>query len=430
MKKLIHKAYLFFGNIQTFLLTLIAATIPLKINLGNAAIIINFVYALFLIAQKRVSIKNFKSFYFYIPVLLFLIAIASALSSKDIEEGIFQLEKLTFFVLIPTILCTFKEKNIDFEKISFGFLLSVSVSTSILLANNLIKFINGTPSDQLFFFDFTNPYDQHPIYFSIYILMSILFIAYYFSYQKMKFLSFKLAACMVIILTTGLIFCASKIIIACFVLFLIVYLFYSYKKHRKKFLIPLALLIGVISMTMLVPNLNERFSTGLNLRSNDFLPTTELVNTKKFTYQEKKNISDLELRIIFIKIGLYHTIEDGKLLFGYGLGDVQNYMDYYYMSYNLAPNWYEGFNLHNQYLQYLATYGTLALLLLIVYLLSSLRASIRTRNIMHLFFVIMIMIVFTFEVYLARNKGIVLLLFFNSLFLIQKTNCANSNFRH
>jgi O-antigen ligase len=136
------------------------------------------------------------------------------------------------------------------------------------------------------------------------------------------------------------------------------------------------------------------------------------------------------LRVIFAKIGIYHVLKDRKFLFGYGLGDVQHHLDYYYMSYNLAPNWYEGFNLHNQYIQYLVTYGVLTLLIFVYYLIQSLIISIKGDNVLHLFFMIMIMFLFIFEVYLARNKGIVLLFFFNTLFLTQKFKFESSHTRY
>mgnify|MGYP003642268266 FL=1 len=168
---------------------------------------------------------------------------------------------------------------------------------------------------------------------------------------------------------------------------------------RKTLLLTFGILLLGITSVIFVPHIEERFSSGLVYNSKDFTPTVDLLKAKKFTYEEKSNISDLELRLIFFKIGLFHTIQDGKVLFGYGLGDVQHYLDYYYMSYNLAPNWYEGFNLHNQYLQFLVTYGVFAFLLFVFYLLYSLDISIRTNNIIHLFFMIMILFVFIFEVF-------------------------------
>lgn len=431
MKLIIDNKLLYFKNIETLLVALMASTIPFKLNLGNVTIIVSVLYALFLLIKGKVPLRNFRAFYFLIPITLFLIAVVSALMSKDITEGILQLDKLLLMVLIPFVLSVFKGRNINVLKVFYTFSIGVTVATTILLAINLFKIIKGAPTRQLFFFDFTMLYDQHPVYFSITIVLSIFFLIHYFLVKGSKLLQLRLVYFFLAIHLLGLIFCASKAVIFCFFVLLLLYVLINKKKvSRKTLLLTFGILLLGITSVIFVPHIEERFSSGLVYNSKDFTPTVDLLKAKKFTYEEKSNISDLELRLIFFKIGLFHTIQDGKVLFGYGLGDVQHYLDYYYMSYNLAPNWYEGFNLHNQYLQFLVTYGVFAFLLFVFYLLYSLDISIRTNNIIHLFFMIMILFVFIFEVYLARNKGIVLLFFFNTLFLTQKFRFEDSHIRN
>lgn len=430
MRLIVDKKLYFFGNLETLLMALMASLMPFKLNLGNAAIILGVLYALILLVKKKVPIINFKVFYFIVPVILFFISVVSALTSKDIIEGVHQLEKLLLMVLIPFIFCAFKKRDINVFKVLYTFSLGVTLATVILLVINCIKVFKGMPTEELFFFNFTKLYDQHPVYFSTNIALSIFFLIQHFIVKKSKVIPMKWVYLILLIHVLGLVFCASKAVIFCFLVLLFFYIITNREISRRLMLVTLSLLfMGTISV-FCVPQLKGRFVEGLTYSSNEFTPTKNLLEAKKFTYEEKTNISDLELRFIFLKIGLYHTVEDEKVLFGYGLGDVQNYLDYYYMTYNLAPNWYEGFNLHNQYLQYLVTYGIFVLLLFVFYLLYSLVISIKTKNIMHIFFMLMILFVFTFEVYLVRNKGIVLLFFFNTFFSTQKFRFEDSNFRH
>jgi O-antigen ligase len=110
---------------------------------------------------------------------------------------------------------------------------------------------------------------------------------------------------------------------------------------------------------------------------------------------------------------------DNRLLLGYGIADSQAILDYYYMFYGLAPGWYQGYNLHNQYLQYLFTFGILGLLLLMFYLAYSFRWAFLTKNKLQLYFLIMVSWVFVFECLLSRNKGLVIVFIMNGIFMLK-----------
>ena len=194
MKLIIDNKLLYFKNIETLLVALMASTIPFKLNLGNVTIIVSVLYALFLLIKGKVPLRNFRAFYFLIPITLFLIAVVSALMSKDITEG-------------------------------------------ILLAINLFKIIKGAPTRQLFFFDFTMLYDQHPVYFSITIVLSIFFLIHYFLVKGSKLLQLKLVYFFLAIHLLGLIFCASKAVIFCFFVLLLLYVLIKCRGKRYSLLL-------------------------------------------------------------------------------------------------------------------------------------------------------------------------------------------------
>lgn len=254
-------------------------------------------------------------------------------------------------------------------KIMKTFSVSVIVATLVLIINNIIKIYLNKPIDDLFFHKFTSFYGQHPVYFSLYIVLSIFYLTDVLFKRDITYKTKKTNIILgLLILIVGLIFSESKAVIAIFIPLYTIQLVFSLKSFKKRlttlFLIIISCLIFFNS-----PHIKERFLSGLKVDQKDkFTPTNNFKNVKIFNYNEKKEISDLELRYIFFKIGLYHTIYDNKWAFGYGIGDAQDNLDYYYMKYGLAPNWFEGYNLHNQYLDFFVSYGVFVLFFFIIYL--------------------------------------------------------------
>jgi len=224
---------------------------------------------------------------------------------------------------------------------------------------------------------------------------------------------------------------ASKAILFIDILALAFLSVFKTRGVRRKLAYSLCLICSFIILAN-ISFIRSRFSEGLVVNDNivSFKPTNSFPDKKQFTYDEKKHISDLDLRLIFLKVGIYHLYKDHQLWFGYGHGDAQGILDYYLYSYNLAPNWYEGFNVHNQYLHLLLYYGVIGLFTFLSYMIYSVVLAIRRRDMIHLIFLAILGFVFCFEVPLLRIKGIVFFFFFNTLFLLNKPHVENSNFRH
>lgn len=413
---LIRNYFLDTDRVKTLLLFLIVATIPLKINLGNVAIIIAVLYNLLFFS--KINLKKLKSFTVFFPVLFFIISVISGLASKDYYKGIAQLDRQLLLILVTLILININLSKKIVDKILKVFFYSSVVCTILLLINLLIKVFSGESLDQFIFHNFTSLYDQHPVYFSLYLSLSLFYAIDKLTrrhYKKRYILIYSIP-----ILILGLVFCASKAVIFIDILMLFFYLFANTKNIKRKILY-IGVLASIIICIFNVSFLKERFVVGLafNDKIASFEPTNNFKRKKIFSYEDKSGISDLELRWLFLKIGLYHIIEDDKLYFGYGQGDNQNYLDYYLFTYNLGPNWFEGFNVHNQYLYLIMNYGIFVFLCFMAYLYLSFRTAIGNNDFIHLFFLLSICFVFIFEVSLIRNKGIIYFYFFNTLFLLK-----------
>lgn len=411
------------GNIKTNLLCLIAIFLPFQISLGNIALIIAFLYNIFFF--KRLNFGKATSLVFVFPYCIFLIALISTLLSKDIISGIAKMDRHFMLIMLCVI---FMNHNIDkkvADKVLTVFYYVMVWATAFLLINFLVRWVGGAAVNDIIFHGFTNVYEQHPVYYSLYLSVALFYGLRHRRTSARKDFSGHLQ---LFILACGLALSASKgILLVVFISFLVWVGYRISKGHKgRSFILVLSTLLILVGTG---PFLKERFINGLKFSSEiaEFKPTNDFMKKKVFSYEEKKAISDIELRYLLGSIGVYHLIKDGKFWFGYGQGDAQDYLDYHFYSYSLGPNWYENFNVHNQYLHILIYYGIFAMIFFLAYLIYSLRAAIFNRDLIHLLFLITICIVFAFEVPLVRNKGIVFFYFFNTLFLLKNDSFENRN---
>lgn len=413
-------------NPDFFILSLIVFAIPFKLNYFNFFLIVGTIYSLHILIIKKVKIE-LRYFYTLFPIIFFFITVLSAISSKNISHGMLAVNRDLLLLLIPFTLVVLTRRGINLNRLLFVYVISNVVATTVLLIINLIKYIDGLEVDQFFFHEFTRLYDHHPVYYSLYLAMSSFALNNLFFKKK---INFKYSLFVYLFLTLihlgGIFFCASKIIMVLFSILYSAQIFINIEKKKSKTIV---VFCSIIFLTLMfkVNYISERFTEGLKINTIQFQPTRDIRLAKKFSYEERKNISDLDHRLIIAKIGLFHFIKDKKMIKGYGIGDVQSYLDYYYMSYGLAPNWFEGHNLHNQYLEILITYGILVFSLFIVYLFISSYKLVKSQNILSIYFIIIILIGFFFESYLMRNKGIVFFYFFNTIFLIDLQQLNKEN---
>lgn len=405
----------------------IAFTLPLDIKFGNIAIIIAFVSSLFFFRKRHLFV--FRSYAVLYPFIFFLVVIASSLYSKDITAGFSRLDRHLLPLLLTVIMIVLNKAPLNRVLNYFSFI--ITCTTLFLSLKVIYGLIYGTKLNQLVFHEYTASFGQHPVYYALMLLIALLFL---FSKIVNKSYSYKvnwLRLAQIIILILGLIFCASKAVIFIFIFLLLLGLA-IYVKGKKSLLLALTFLGIFILCIFKFEYLKNRFleGTSVNYKILEFKPSNDFTLKKQFSFEEKQEITDLELRILMGKITLYHMCLDGAMGFGYGSGDAQDYLDYYLFSYNLGPNWYQGYNVHNQYLHLLLNYGIVVLSLFLVYLFMLFRYAFKAKDYLHMAILIAFCFVFLFEVSLIRNKGIVLFYFFNLLFLTNNTQFENSYFRN
>ena len=404
-------------SIDLVLLLGIVITIPFHIAICNLFCIVSFFYGVYVYLFKEKKSKA-KHWVFIIPLLFFIYIAVSGLLSNNLQKGLTEINKALLIGMLPFILLMLYNKVNYLSKILVAFLLSTTLSTLLLLLVALTKYLSGSSLNQLIFHEFTRLYDQHPVYFSLNIALSTFILNQRFfklpQKNRKETLFFIVSTC---ILLLGILFCASKILIVLFLILYGVQVFLTpMNNYVKAFLLGIFFLCN--GLFIINTDLKLRFQEVLDVSYLEFTPTIDITKAKVFSYDQKESISDLELRYIILKIALFHQVKDGKLLWGYGAGDAQGYLDYYYMTYGLAPNWYEGHNLHNQYAQVFFSYGIILFVFFLVYLVLTANTLLKSNNLVAIFFLIMVLTAFLFESYLVRNKGIIFFFFFSSLFIV------------
>lgn len=405
------KAFLKNPTFHLFLLAGIALTLSVYRPVLNAFIITSFLVSIYIYFLESKRIKLILNPVLAIPLLLYIYLLVNGLFGYNMSKLLTQLDKNLLFLIIPfSVLVLFKGEY--FYRILKFYTFSLCIVTLVLLINNLINFLLGADMSSLHFHQFTSLIGEHAVYYSLFLSLGILICLD----QIHKQTNTRINKLIIFIFSLGLWFSASKAIIivtiALAIVFLILNKAISYKRMAFSFLI-----VSLFSLSFFFnPYLKERFLEGFSYDI-DFEPTDKLENAKVFSKSEIQAISDLELRVILSKIALFHLMDDDKLVFGYGVSDYQDYLDYYYMYYGLAPFYYEGYSPHNQYVFALVNSGLIGLSILLMYLTYSFYLAIKGRQYLYISFLILFCISMIFETYLIRTKGIVFFFFFNSIFL-------------
>lgn len=415
------------SNFDQWALVLIAATLPWNIPIGNGVLITVVVLGVLLSIYKGEWswVDEWKTL---LPVgVFFLLIIISSMTSDNATQALKQIDKALLLPLVSIAVLRFYRYT-SMELLTKAMAYSTAMAVLILLIIASLRYSFGQGTGAFFFHSFTEPINQHAVYFSLTALMSLLFYGEF----AVPFIKSKMGGrgslLLIVLLVLGVILCASKVVIAMTIILLPLYAIGpKINPIVKRMSLTLALALFTIGLSL--GPIRNRFVDGLALRKESVKPAVNVADTYEYSLEEVGKISDLEVRLIFIRIGAFHWWHDQQYIWGYGIGDVQDHLNYYYYVYGLAKGGYLNFNLHNQYLQTLVGMGIVGFLALLWLLWTSFRSAIGMSNGAHLTFLLIMSVVFLFECVLSRNKGILIFFFFNTIFLLKNLTVESSYLR-
>lgn len=380
--------YLFFG------------TLPLFLSINTIAIWIFVVSSFIVLGFKKRKEILWKRRAFIIPfILLFSLYIIGLWTSSNTDIALKNISRVLTLLLLPTIILSHNKEDFNFKKIYYS--LGAGLLTGMLICWGFVIesiLTNATPLRQApYFFEWiysnwnlVKPIGVHPNYFALLIVILVLAII---KTEELKFLR-KNKLKLILLLIPFFLFLfelSSRVAMLAFVLVIIVSVLQN--RSRKKGILIGLFIVGLIVLSVKFDYLGNKFSGLVDGRGNI---KVERIQRWDFIIREFK--------------------KEDKLILGVGSGDTEEIYTRAYINGNFKTALIEGYNAHNQFVEFLVSNGFFGLLVFVwVLLFFALKTKLKGEALS--FFITIVLLSFI-ESFLGRAKGVFIFSFFISFFLL------------
>ncbi len=376
-------------NIQTdkycIVLVLFAFFMPLSriLNVNSILIVLLFFFFIYdvYIVRKKISINHFT----ISLVIFFIINLVSLTFSKDINQGLKEIIKISPLILIPISLIgkgviSKKELRVILKSFFLGNIIAFIYCFGLAIYNFKLDPI---PLKEGFSY-FTKPIDIHPSYFSVYLI-----IAFYAILNLQTKNKIWIRVVLIISLFWMIFFLRSKIGLILYVIILTIEFF----KYKKEYIIISPLVI----------------SGFLFFIFKDYFLLDEIISGRNWTVSlvERFEIWNSTLKVI-----------SNNFIFGVGIGDVQMELDKSYYLQGFYNGIDRKLNTHNQFFQTFLGIGLLGILSLFFIFYFLILKTLKTQSMLIFYFVLCCFLLMLVESQLILQHGIYFFAFFTAVFLI------------
>jgi len=389
------KVSLFEGSTYLFV-----GTLPLFLSINTIAILIFVVSSFIVLGFKKRKEILWKRRAFIIPfILLFFLYIIGLWTSTNTDIALKNISRVLTLLLLPTIILSHNKEDFNFKKIYYS--LGAGLLTGMLICWGFVIesiLTNATPLRQApYFFEWiysnwnlVKPIGVHPNYFALLIVILVLAII---KTEELKFLR-KNKLKLVLLLFPFFLFLfelSSRVAMLAFVLVIIVSVLQN--RSRKKGILTGLFIVGLIVLSVKFDYLGNKFSGLVDGRGNI---KVERIQRWDFIIREFK--------------------KEDKLILGVGSGDTEEIYTRAYINGNFKTALIEGYNAHNQFVEFLVSNGFFGLLVFVwVLLFFALKTKLKGEALS--FFITIVLLSFI-ESFLCRAKGVFIFSFFISFFLL------------
>lgn len=415
------------SEINYFIALIISFWIPLDLKHLPIALII-WILTWIIEGNFKQKIRHLKENKYYLALpAYFILLLIGMLYTENIETGKIHLTEKLSFIFLPIVIFSANELirkrttdiflafivgNIVASLICFilAFYHSISVVDSVIHFDPII--IKGSKSffesviyggNYFFYSDFS--YFQHPSYFAVYILTSILLLIYFIENKILRY---------------------KKILVACILFLALVFFFLS---SRAGFL-SLFIVLSIWSLRLIVKSkrlvLKILFSFITILLSISFLFNPRLKNLLKIVFTSQSTVSKNEgeyERIALFKSS-YQIIKEHFWL-GVGTGDVKDELMKQYQKSNLTSAKEQRLNSHNQFLETFCTLGVLGEFLLLFFFIRPLIFFRRNHFFIGTLIIVNVVINLLFESMFNRFAGIIFVSFIINILILSSLKNGN-----
>ena len=385
--KTINKVNILNGLILTF------AVFPIIPNsIKGLPVILLFVGALFFFKKREVNWKSLL-----VNSSLFLMYTISVIYSNDHSVALKKLETalsalvipLIFFALTPHFKISNKIKRV-FIKTFIGSttVFSIYSFVYIILRNSSLNYLWNSDKYRNIIMEMPL-IGQHPIYASIFLVLSIIFFVYLFKQKLFKNYKHKLLfLTLTFINLVFLLFLSSKgAILALFIITFFLFIFETTKKIYK-YLIIVTFICSLTTLFIFNRRMNELIKTQTYQTFNPHLSTS-------------------------VRLGIYDcswAIIKKQLFTGYGIGDAQKELNLCYANKSDILLMHR-FNSHNQYLDITIKTGLIGLFVFLGFLAINFRNAFKNKNQLLIMILVLYCMLFLVENVLSRQSGVILFFF-------------------
>lgn len=396
------------GEISKYLLIALLYLVIYSITFSNVLIISLFVLAA---CEFFLSDHTYDWKHLLIAVSLFVVPGLSLVYSSSPTNGVSILETRLPILILPFVVMVAKPDTSLRRLLFRHYILSLVLSFFVLIAIAIYRNILGPGPEGWFnkwyyhYSDLTEPIRMDPLYLGAFVGFGILalLVDQFESKDQQKFLDKRISilAICVLCIFLALIGVRSIILITLALTIFLVFRNLAFFSDRNMKLKAFAVVLIITGASLLSPVTRERFE---GLYSNKFQFSTLTMD-----------------RLVIWSVATKHIISNPTTyLFGNGIGTSEQVMSNLYQEANINWDFEKKTNTHNQYIEFTMDAGFIGGLFLILFLGWSWATFKARRDSLAAIFVIFIALAMVVENYLNRQKGVVFVGLFYSLFFFSE----------
>lgn len=391
-------------------------TLPFSIKVNGVFLII--LAGIWLVDGKWVQkFDRFRSNPASLLVLLFLLHLIGLSYTENLKAGFFEIEKKFSFLLLTVVLTTHnytRIRPIFWYIVLYSFVIGCLIAVLICLTGAFFSFLQHQDTRFFFYHDLSAPIGIHAVYFSWYLVVSVVIL-----FDRLKAVSTKLSkallASLICLFCLFVVLLSSKAMIVTLTIMVFYYIYHLLPggfSRMKKFtsLLLLGLFLGGV-LSIGAPKVRDRFVEILHDEFNQ-------ENVLSLDYYHQYHFTGANVRLAIWKVITLILQEDKAILFGVGTGDAQDRLTeeyvqrgFYAGDESLGQTGFLTYNAHNQFFQYLITFGLNGCIVFLIVLLSIVQMSILLKSSVLKAFCVSFVIFSMTESTLEVQKGIVFFVF-------------------
>jgi len=362
--------------------------------------------------------KNSRNLFLAGCILLFLLQIIAILYTNNMQTGWINMRIKTGLLITPLAICCTAYINTDTQKkLLSHYCLILFLATCYCICVSFLHYRETKDSSIFFYHALVSPLNQHAVYFSLLIMIGLIFLLE--SISKSEFIFNRFFHFFLILYFSIFLFLLSSKLVIVFYLFYLVYYFITLlqknKMNQKAITGLFILCIALASFVFAVRNpISERF---YEIIKGDI----KIVTQSKFDKGDYFN--GLQFRLLQWKFVGEILKENNRWWPGVSPGDSQDLLNEKYISKNMytgdpesGSRGYLIYNTHNQFLETLLQNGIIGLVVLLIICFSLLKMAVQKKSRMTSFVVLLLFAWLFTESAFETQYGILIFTFFPLFF--------------